>query len=109
MKKLYIYLIVFFLSIASLKLSAKVGCMSKTLNLESSYDYKTYHYVQCNCPCGSSSRYAILRNRGICKECGHFHELKPIKFIKGAIPKDLPLSAHNPITRFFQSSGSLIF
>jgi len=109
MKKMFIYLILLFLAIASFKLSAEIGCMSTSLNLESHYDYKTYHYVQCDCPCGSSSRYAILKNRGVCRECSHSRELKPIRLIKGSISKDMPMPSHNPIVRFFQKKGSLIF
>lgn len=88
---------------------AAIGCMSRSANLDSSYDYKNYHYVQCNCPCGSSSRYAILSPQGICRECGHYHELKPIHIIKGSVSKLSAKISKNPFIRFFQQKNSLFF
>lgn len=40
-------------------------------------DYKTPHYVRCNCPC---HKYPQDCKRGICTNCGHYH-----------VPKHLPV------------------
>lgn len=97
-----------------LTMQAAVGCMSKSTPLTESYDSKQYHYVQCNCPCGSSGRYEILSQRGQCRECGHYHALKRMQILtkaKAAIATFLtkrPLS-NNPFVRYFQERNSLLF
>lgn len=93
---------------------AAVGCMSTSTPLTEPYDSKQLHYVQCNCPCGSSGRYEILSRRGLCRECGHYHALKRIQILstsKAALATFLarrPVS-NNPFVRYFQERNSLIF
>jgi len=90
---------------------ADTGCMSSTQNLKS-YDNKQRHYVNCSCPCGSNSRYKIIANKqGLCRECGHTHELKPMQFLTiKTFPKpQIKQASKNPIIKFFQNNGSLLY
>jgi len=48
-----------------------IGCMDKSYHVKKKYDYKVYHYVQCNCPC---HKYVHSFDRGICPQCGHYHD-----------------------------------
>ncbi len=52
-------------------LIGQIGCMDKSKHLNEKYDYKTYHYVHCTCDC---QRYAQSSDRGLCSECGHYHD-----------------------------------
>lgn len=114
MKSLYIALLLLLPCGSAQVLHAAVGCMSTSTSLTTPYDSKQLHYVQCNCPCGSSGRYEILSRRGLCRECGHYHALKRMQILtksKAAIASFLakrPLSS-NPFVRYFQERNSLIF
>ena len=50
---------------------AQIGCMEKTKhgNTQKGYDYKTLHYVHCNCDC---ARHAHLARRGKCMQCRQY-------------------------------------
>ncbi len=48
-----------------------IGCQAKSYHLKKKYDYKVYHYVQCNCQC---HKYAHSFERGKCSQCGHYHD-----------------------------------
>jgi len=52
-------------------LFAAIGCMDNSYHTKQKIDYKTYHYVQCNCPC---HKYASSFVRGKCPKCGHYHD-----------------------------------
>jgi len=54
----------------------KVGCMAIDKPV-SKYDNKTYHYVECNCPC----RAMLAANRNQCFECGHYHDVEPLRIM----------------------------
>lgn len=73
MKKLLLVFIVGSLS----NIKAEIGCMdnSKYMDLSDGYDYKTYHYVYCTCPC---NRYAQSFHRGLCEQCLHFRSPKDL-------------------------------
>jgi len=87
-------------------LSGAVGCMSKSKGIT---QLDNYAFVQCSCPCGSSSRYQILADRGLCRECRHYRDVKPIQLIKGIPPKHKAIVSNNIIARYFQQKGSLFF
>ena len=65
------YITILFVLVSTTILRAEIGCMTKSKHLESAFDYKNYHYVQCNCPCW---KYETSSDRGICSQCGHYHE-----------------------------------
>lgn len=49
-------------------LYARVGCLDKSMHLEQKFDYKKFHFVQCNCPC--EQEYEMTKN-GTCTKCSH--------------------------------------
>ena len=54
-------------------IKASPDCMDNSYHAnrcEATYDYKNYHYVQCDCPC---ERYARSLERGTCRRCLHYH------------------------------------
>ena len=57
-------------------LNAKTRCIYNSLQKNKSPDYKSYHYVNCDCNC---DRYPKAARRNKCISCGHFH--KPEAFI----------------------------
>ena len=61
-------------------INGKVGCMDNSWHLKKAYDYKTYHYVYCSCPC--EKEYEQLSNRGQCWKCHHYHEPQNIEIIQ---------------------------
>ena len=71
-------LLITLLFMASQPIFASIGCMDNSWHLKKSPDYKTYHYVKCNCPC---ERYTLMENRGKCLRCGHFHNPQDINWI----------------------------
>jgi len=95
--------------LSSWSLSGAIGCMNNSRELTQAYDYKNYEYVRCSCPCGSSSRYQVLADRGLCRECKHYREVKPIQLISGTIPTRPQELSKNIIARYFQIKGSLLF
>ena len=64
--KLWLPLLIF-ITIAT-PLFARIGCLDNSAHLEQRFDYKKYHFVQCNCPCEQA--YSLTKN-GSCTECGH--------------------------------------
>ncbi len=50
---------------------AEVGCMDNSYHGSTSYgyDYKSYHYVECYCPC---QKFVQTMDRGYCLKCGHY-------------------------------------
>ena len=103
--KMYTLLLAFFI----LPIHGAVGCMNNSRDLTQMFDYKNYEFVQCNCPCGSSSRYQILADRGLCRECRHYRNVKPMQLIKGTPPETKQPLSENVIARYFQEQGSLFF
>jgi hypothetical protein len=72
---------------------SKPGCMDNSWHLKKKFDDKTYHYVQCNCPCDTyraQGFYAPMKHK--CLECGHKHEAHTTLIVP-KIPADSP---HNP-------------
>lgn len=59
-------------------LFARIGCLDKSMHLQQRFDYKKYHFVQCNCPCEQA--YALKKN-GTCTECGHRRDDVLIQFV----------------------------
>jgi len=57
-------------------LDGKVGCMAIDKPV-GKFDNKTYHFVQCNCPCTKM----LETNRNYCEDCGHYHDQKPWIFV----------------------------
>jgi len=114
MKRFYLVLLLVLSPYSPQIMNAAVGCMSTSTELKVLCDSKQLHYVQCNCPCGSSGRYEILSRRGLCRECGHYHALKRMQILstnKVALATFLarrPVS-NNPFVRYFQERNSLIF
>lgn len=55
-----------------LSMNAAPGCMDNSYHADpcAAYDYKNYHYVDCDCRC---ERYARLYKRGTCGGCHHYH------------------------------------
>lgn len=55
----------------------QIGCMdnSKHTDISDGYDYKTLHYVQCNCPC---HKYRHLHRKGKCFKCRHYVKLDDV-------------------------------
>ena len=103
--KLYVLL----LALINLSAEGAIGCMNNSRNLTQMFDYKNYEFVQCSCPCGSSSRYQILADRGLCRECRHYRNVKPMRLIKGTPPTTKQPLSENIIARYFQEQGSLFF
>lgn len=69
--------IVSLLLVGAVPALAKPGCMDNSWHLKRKFDDKTYHYVECNCPCDSwraKGFYAPLKHK--CLECGHTHEAR---------------------------------
>lgn len=68
--------VVFIVSTLSMPLlRAEVGCMDNSHHMKKTVDYKTYHYVHCNCDCKHHQKSS---DRGICSKCGHYRD--PGKF-----------------------------
>ena len=67
-----LYLIGIIPLLCSCHLDAAVGCMSKSQSL-GKYDNKSYHYIECNCPC----THTIARAYNLCVHCGHVRESRP--------------------------------
>ena len=59
-------------------LYARIGCLDKSMHLEQRFDYKKYHFVQCNCPCEQSYE---LKKNGTCTECGHRRDDVLVQFV----------------------------
>ena len=93
------YIMMMLLFLVSQPTAASIGCMDNSWHLKKSPDYKTYHYVSCNCPC---ERYTLLENRGKCPRCGHFHNPQVIDWIISS-KKDTQLSVKN-FTVYFNSA-----
>lgn len=75
-------------------LHAKVGCLDNSWHLKKKYDHKTYHAVSCSCDCDAQKARGLhAQNRDQCLECGHYHDPKPIVFLKKIVAK----MAHNPL------------
>ncbi len=58
-----------------------VGCMDNRKHVDCTlgcFDYKNYHYVECNCRC---ERYAHAMNRGQCRHCLHFRVSSSISIL----------------------------
>lgn len=62
----------------AIPLYARIGCLDKSAHLEQRFDYKKYHFVQCNCPCEQA--YSLTKN-GSCTECGHRRDEVLIKCV----------------------------
>jgi len=105
MIKIHTLLLMFFV----LPAQGAIGCMNNSRDLTQTFDYKNYEFVQCNCPCGSSSRYQIFADRGQCRECRHYRNVKPMRLIKGTPPPTQKPLSDNIIARYFQEKGSLFF
>jgi hypothetical protein len=66
----YIYIICMLLAHAYL--GAEIGCMDNSYHLAQDNDTKTYHYVNCTCPC---KRYKHYFYKGWhCSQCKHAHD-----------------------------------
>jgi hypothetical protein len=59
-------------------LFARIGCLDNSAHLEQRFDYKKYHFVQCNCLCEQA--YSLTKN-GSCSECGHRRDDVLINFV----------------------------
>ncbi|MFI5333140.1 MAG: hypothetical protein ACHQVS_03490 [Candidatus Babeliales bacterium] len=57
---------------------ARIGCLDKSMHLEQRFDYKKYHFVQCNCHCEQA--YELMKN-GTCTECGHRRDDVLVQFV----------------------------
>lgn len=68
----------FALTLMSLPLYARIGCLDKSMHLEQKFDYKKYHCVACNCPC--EQMYSLTKN-GTCTECGHRRDEILVQFV----------------------------
>ncbi len=77
----YTHALVMLVSLFFVSIDAAPGCMDNSYHADpcAPYDYKNYHYVDCDCPC---ERYAQLYNRGMCGGCHHYR-----------IPRDSKLDA----------------
>lgn len=55
-------------------LRAEIGCMDNSYHGDTNhgYDYKSYHYVSCYCPC---HKYVQTMDRGCCLKCGHYRSM----------------------------------
>ncbi|MCL4361018.1 hypothetical protein M1446_01520 [Candidatus Dependentiae bacterium] len=75
MKLNILFLIICYFNFAN----SKIGCMDKSYHLDRSngFDYKTYHYVKCSCPCNKYPKTDDYR----CIQCRHFHEPSETIFI----------------------------
>lgn len=63
-------ILIFIAWIISNKLFGAVGCMDNSWHLQKKYDTKSFHYVQCNCPC---YQHKTLKTAGLCLQCQHYH------------------------------------
>lgn len=70
-----IILFILMLLNAYLHLSAQVGCLDNSWNLQTRFDYKEYHPVSCNCPCW---KYKQSPDRCKCVKCGHYHDQRNV-------------------------------
>ncbi|MFC1841443.1 hypothetical protein ACFLYA_00020 [Candidatus Dependentiae bacterium] len=70
MNKKYILLAIMLIANAY-TLWGRIGCMDNSYHTKKKNDHKTYHYVQCNCPC---HKYRNSFVRGQCPRCGHYHD-----------------------------------
>src|ERR1700722_11180604 len=90
--------IVLIMSLASTHIKARVGCLDNSWHLEKTVDDKSYHYVECNCPC--EKRYVQLANRGRCTKCRHFHDAQPMIVISAQdaqeMEEDTQITAKQP-------------
>lgn len=79
-------------SLLSVPLHGAPGCMDNSFHADPCvpYDYKNYHYVECNCRC---ERYSLLYTRGRCGGCHHYRVPQDPKLdIRTRVPSKTNLS-----------------
>jgi hypothetical protein len=93
------------LSLFTASLHATVGCMDNSYHLEKDYDYKQYHFVECNCPCK-----AKRTRHNKCAECLHFHMPSNWHFVSASSYTPTTLDEKKPIntTHSFASSDTVL-
>jgi hypothetical protein len=99
MKRKTFLLIALFGMISSHLIQTRIGCLAKSKQLKEAFDTKSYHPVDCNCPCDlhqAKGRPTAPRNE--CLECGHFHDAQPMILVTKIIKTTLhrPDFMHTP-------------
>ncbi len=82
------------------KNSAELGCLDNSYHLTESFDHKTYHPVDCTCPCGRYQSQGLwTQSRSQCLECRHFHDPKPLIVVNSIKPSPLKRNIALPSAR----------
>ena len=88
------------LLLLSYRVFSRIGCMDNSFHLNKSPDFKTYHYVNCDCPCEQN---IILEDRAKCLRCQHYHNPKDLNFMP-TTTKVKPIKEVKDFKVYFNSS-----
>ena len=92
--------VLFIISLFSIYLLPSIGCIDNSLHLQdfpNKPDYKTYHFVKCDCPC---IEHRLIEKRGKCMRCGHYHNPKYLATFKNTEIDIYPPKVENIYTLF---------